>query len=87
MTLQVLGGAILAIGIAYVKVSPFLPEVKTHTHTHTHLHQWGAGRLVHHVRQNLRMGFMRCNLLLCSQSLRARHAHVLHVYLLPFLLY
>jgi len=36
MTSQVLGGAILAIGIAYVKVSPFLPEVKTHTHTHTH---------------------------------------------------
>ena len=35
MTSQVLEGAILAIGIAYVKVSPFLPEVR-HTHTHTH---------------------------------------------------
>ena len=34
MTSQVLEGAILAIGIAYVKVSPFLPEVR-HTHTHT----------------------------------------------------
>jgi hypothetical protein len=32
MTSQVLEGAILAIGIAYVKVSPFLPVVKTHTH-------------------------------------------------------
>jgi hypothetical protein len=36
MTSQVLGGAILAIGIAYIKVSPFLPEVTTHTQTHTH---------------------------------------------------
>ncbi len=33
MTSQVLEGVILAIGITYVKVSPFLPEVKTHTHT------------------------------------------------------
>jgi hypothetical protein len=40
MTSQVLGGAILAIGIAYIKVSPFLPEVTTHTHTHTHTKYW-----------------------------------------------
>ena len=42
MTSQVLGGAILAIGIAYIKVSLFLPEVTTHIHTHTHTQSIGS---------------------------------------------
>ena len=44
----------------------FIVQKVTHHHRIRYLDQWGAGRFVLRDRQNLRMGFERCDLL-CSQ--------------------